>query len=89
MRESLVQAARTLASGTLANLTGKREYEAIEAIQADFVEFCEETDGRFPTWMQAWRRFGRWFRPTTLRFRRQIAESFRTLPILALAFQCL
>ena len=49
--------AATLSSGTLAGLTGLREYADIERVQGDFVEFAQSKVGQFRTWQEAWRAF--------------------------------
>jgi hypothetical protein len=51
----LVNEARTLSSGTLATLTGERRYAALEVIQQEFVEFCEENANRYEHWQAAWK----------------------------------
>lgn len=55
--ETLTEQARGLSSGTLANLTGYTWYGAIEAVQADFVTFCENQGEDGEKWPSAWCRF--------------------------------
>ena len=50
----LVQDAMNLSSGTIANLTGIRDYSRIESIQLDFIEFCEENHRLYKSWSKAW-----------------------------------
>ena len=54
---NIVLDAINLSSGTLATLTGKRTYEELDAIQAEFVRFAVSQDGEFDTWMEAWNAF--------------------------------
>lgn len=51
--------AATVASGTLATLTGEREYAKLESIQADFVDFvrANESEHKWETWQDAWSSF--------------------------------
>lgn len=51
----LITDARQLASGTIASLTGHKDYATIARIQAEFVEYVEETGHRYETWAAAWR----------------------------------
>lgn len=52
----LVQDARGLSSGTLSYLIGSTKYSVVDAVQADFVEFCQECP-QFETWRDAWDEF--------------------------------
>ncbi len=49
----LIQDARCLSSGTLAGLIGSTRYAVIDAVQADFIEFCQENP-HYKTWVTAW-----------------------------------
>ena len=55
----LMRAAATLASGTLASLTGVREYVKLDAIQVEFVAFvhAKEPSRSWETWQDAWNEF--------------------------------
>ena len=57
IRCDLVTQARLLSGGTIASLTGKRRYDEIDPIHAEFEEFCEENKSRFETWTEAWREY--------------------------------
>lgn len=50
----VMQQALSLVSGTLAALTGVKEYDALQEIQADFVPFCAEHWNDFERWQEAW-----------------------------------
>lgn len=56
-RGSLLWQAATLASGTLATLTGFNRYADLDAVRFDFMDFCEENEGRFDSWRPAWQAF--------------------------------
>ena len=56
-RGSLAFQAGTLASGTVATLTGLRKYSQIDDARRAFVEFCEENEGRYDSWIPAWAHF--------------------------------
>lgn len=56
-RGTLVSQASSLASGTIATLTGLRQYSQIDRARASFVEFCEENEGRYDSWIPAWTHF--------------------------------
>ena len=58
-RETLVQQARGLASGTLAGLCGSNLYSVVDQVQADFVEFCEENSNQYRTWQSAWTEYAK------------------------------
>jgi len=49
----VVAQAVTLASGTLATLTGLHRYDEIERVQNDFVIFCQ-SHPHFEKWQDAW-----------------------------------
>ena len=49
--------ARGLSSGTIAGLINDSSYTEIDKVQARFIEFCQENEGRFDTWVQAWKSF--------------------------------
>ena len=54
----LAQEAATLSSGTIATLTGERDYTILDTIQAEFVKFCEKMEGiPFESWQHAWKAF--------------------------------
>ena len=53
-RETLVQQARSLSSGTLSYLCGSTSYSEVDRVQAEFVEFCEENCNRYRAWPPAW-----------------------------------
>ena len=55
-QHTLAYEARTLSSGTLATLTGYAAYEALDAIQAAFVAWCERHP-HYATWQAAWTAF--------------------------------
>lgn len=46
--------ARALSSGTIASLTGLREYAGIDAAQAAFVAFVDRSGSAYATWQLAW-----------------------------------
>lgn len=50
---TLAQEAASLSSGTLATLTGYRDYALIDEVQGQFVAFCRKHP-TFPTWQDAW-----------------------------------
>ena len=52
----VVAQAVTLASGTIATLTGLRRYDEIEKAQNAFVAFCV-AHPQFETWQDAWKKF--------------------------------
>jgi hypothetical protein len=52
----LIQDARSLSSGFLAGLIGDTRYTVIDAVQFDFVEFCQE-NLHYLTWVAAWNDF--------------------------------
>lgn len=55
----LMREAATVASGTLATLTGERGYAKLDVIQAEFVEFvrANEASHKWETWQDAWSAF--------------------------------
>jgi len=52
----LVRDARALSSGTMSYLIGDTRYAAVDAVQADFIEFCQECP-QYETWVLAWQAF--------------------------------
>lgn len=56
-RGSLLWQASTLAAGTLASLTGLRKYAEVDAVRVEFMDFCEENEGRYSSWSSAWQTF--------------------------------
>lgn len=52
----LTQDARGLSSGTLAGLIGSTRCDVIDAVQFDFIEFCQENP-HYETWVAAWEDF--------------------------------
>ena len=50
----LERQALTLASGTIASISGYADYATIDLIQHEFVEFCQENRERYQTWQAAW-----------------------------------
>ena len=61
LRQTLVRDAASLASGTIASLTGFADYVHIDAIQGLFVEWCrrapDETLVTITNWQGAWAAF--------------------------------
>ena len=55
-QQELISDCATLASGTMATLTGQVEYEKIEEIQTAFVIWVMENSS-FANWMKAWEAF--------------------------------
>jgi hypothetical protein len=57
----LVHDAAALSSGTIASLTGLRQYTDIEQVQGQFVHFCQAAHGSYPggfaSWQEAWAAF--------------------------------
>ena len=49
--------ARALSSGTVSYLVDCTRYTVVDAIQADFVDFCAEMAAHFENWQQAWEAF--------------------------------
>ena len=50
--------ARQLSSGTIASLTGYKDYATIDNIQTDFVDYCIwNKDKDFANWYIAWDNF--------------------------------
>lgn len=60
-QESALDQARTLASGTIATLTGLNRYEDIEEVQAQFVDWIADDNppDAFECWQDAWDAFHR------------------------------
>lgn len=58
-QDNALDQARTLASGTIATLTGLSRYEDIEEVQARFVAFIADDNppDRFTCWQDAWDAF--------------------------------
>jgi hypothetical protein len=56
-KDHVITDARQLSSGTMADLTGLSRYDQVDPVQFEFVEFCEETPGRWQNWQEAWRSF--------------------------------
>ena len=54
MKETVVDQARTLSSGTIAGLAHETRYQAIDLIQWGFVQYCERYQGRYTVWQEAW-----------------------------------
>lgn len=50
---------RNLSSGTLATLTGRRDYADLDVIHDDFVRYVQALGPRnhWSTWVEAWRAF--------------------------------
>ena len=48
--------ARTLSSGTMAVLTGARDYATLDVYQAEFVKYCD-LHPEFGTWQDAWDKY--------------------------------
>ena len=55
--ETTNEQARRLSSGTIATLTGLRNYDEIEDVRNWFIEYIQETSDNSETWQQAWKRF--------------------------------
>jgi len=53
-RENVVMQARALSSGTLSYLVGSTLYTVIDAVRAEFIEYCEETQAHYKSWQEAW-----------------------------------
>jgi hypothetical protein len=58
MNMSLAQQALALSSGTISLLINCERYDVIDAVQNEFVCFCQTNPG-YPTWSHAWREFER------------------------------
>ena len=56
-QHTLAQDALALSSDTMATLTGYRESDQAETVQAAFVAFCERHHSQYRTWQEAWRGF--------------------------------
>lgn len=54
--ETLLKQALAISSGTLATLTGHRDYETLDRIQQEFVLYAAQLDQTL-TWQQAWAQF--------------------------------
>jgi hypothetical protein len=52
----LVKDARALSSGTLSYLVNSISYAVVDAVQYDFIEFCQENP-RYENWVAAWHDF--------------------------------
>jgi lysozyme family protein len=50
---TLAQEAASLSSGTLATLTGYRDYALLDEIHAAFVAYCQ-AHPQYATWARAW-----------------------------------
>ena len=48
-----------LSSGTLATLTGITDCNALDRIQAEFLEWIEKAGQKFANWQEAWNAFCR------------------------------
>ena len=57
--QTLANDARILSSGTIANLTGLRQYDDIDQVQARFVQFTIDHPADYETWQDAWADFWR------------------------------
>lgn len=62
MMETLVEQARTLSSGTIASLIGRKEYDLIDEVRERFARHCERMVrlGFFDEhekWQNAWRSY--------------------------------
>jgi len=58
----LVREAYSLSSGTMASLTGFKEYAMIDLIQNDFAQWIIDHSDRFDqstVWQEAWKQFWR------------------------------
>lgn len=55
--ETLPGQVSRLSAGTMSNLTGYTDYGRIDAIRAEFIDFCREMTGHFETWALAWPEF--------------------------------
>lgn len=60
MRNTILEDARQLSSGTIAGLIGSTRYEDIDREQTAFVAFVANRSGRFETWQDAWEAFRGW-----------------------------
>lgn len=57
-KQELVREVRHLSSGTLASLSGHRDYEALDKIQLQFLSWLDDNyTSDFKTWVQAWNAF--------------------------------
>jgi hypothetical protein len=52
--KDLFRTALALSSGTIGSLINCTRYSVIDAVQHEFVEFCQENEGRFENWVGAW-----------------------------------
>ncbi len=54
----VVSDAKSLSSGTIATLTGLERYDQLDAVQAQFVVYCQQ-HVTFVTWQNAWEQFAK------------------------------
>ena len=56
--QALIRTAASLSSGTLATLTGYRDYATLDRIQADFVAWVSQPEnGAWASWQDGWEHF--------------------------------
>jgi hypothetical protein len=55
--ETVLHDAMNLSDGTLAGLTGMRNFAELDQVQAEFVAFVEKRPGQYETWIKAWLAF--------------------------------
>jgi hypothetical protein len=48
---------RTLSNGTLATLTGWKDYYSLDCIRQKFMEFVMQHPEQFKNWQEAWNEF--------------------------------
>lgn len=53
-RSRVIRDALSISSGTIANLIGDSQYDAIDAAQNQFIGWLEATDKTFKNWQEAW-----------------------------------
>lgn len=46
-----------IAAGTIATLTGFRDYRKIDLVKDSFLLFCSDKNETYQNWMQAWNDF--------------------------------
>lgn len=53
-KETVLEQARTLSSGTIASISGQTQYAVIDRVQQNFMAFCIQFGSRYTTWQEAW-----------------------------------
>lgn len=56
-KEQLIKDCAFLSSGTMANITGTKQFDILDKIQGEFITFVDNSKTTFSTWVHAWEEY--------------------------------